>query len=267
MTKIEKKIGLLLNTKQIDIEDGIELAQSLNIDTLQLYAFHEKQNLAGVSKTRQVQLKNCFSNSGIKIASLAISFGPQGILSTSENILMDKFKQLSEFGSTLESTITSAHIGKIPSNEDSPVYEKMLATCHILGSISQSHGSVFAIETGSEKADVLETFLKKINSKGLGVNFDPANILMQTNENPIKSLKILKEYIVQTHVKDCKKIDNNQTSFYKEMAVGKGEIDFQSLFSLLDQNNYKGLHVIENNNYFDASNGIRHSVEFLNKMA
>ncbi len=266
MTEAKKNFGMFLNTKNIDIESGVKLAKSLDIDTIQLYALHERLNLACKTKTRQYQLKNYFSNSGIKIVSLAISFGPKGILNVPEDILITQFKQISELGLILGSTIISAHIGEIPLKENSREYEKLLTICNKLGSISMLSDSIFAIETGSERACVLETFLQKINSKGLGINFDPANIMMGTSENPLQSLNILKEYIVQTHIKDCKKIDNNQTRLFKEMSAGKGDLDFKSIFSILEQSNYKGFHIIENSDYFDTSNGIRQSVDFLKKM-
>lgn len=266
MREVRKKIGMLLNTKHIDIKSGVELSKSLNIDAIQLYAFHEKENLATSSKTKQKHFKEYFSDSDIKVASLAVSFGPRGILSVPEDILLSQFKQFSEFGLTLGTTVISAHIGKIPLNTDDATYERMMASCYKLGAISNSLGCVFAIETGSEQANTLSTFLRKINSKGLGVNFDPANIVMGTNENPIHSLHVLKDYIVQTHLKDCIKTNDVPSSFYKEMAVGKGEIDFNSFFSTLNQNNYKGYHIIESSNPVDMSNGISQSVDFLHKI-
>ncbi|MCH4827511.1 sugar phosphate isomerase/epimerase family protein [Planococcus halocryophilus] len=266
MTKIKKEFGLLLNTKHIDIKNGVALAKNLNIDTIQLYAIHEQQNLATLSKNKQAQLKKFFSNSGIKVPSLAINFGSKGLLSASKDILITQFEQILELGLTLDSTIISAHIGEIPSKEDSEVYEKMLSICDEIGSISYSSQRIFAIETGSEKANVLDTFLRKINSKGLGVNFDPSNIISGTNENPLQSLTVLKEHVVQTHIKDCKKIHSEQSVFYKEVAAGKGEVDFKSLFSSLDQSNYKGLHIIENSNYFDSENGIKQSFDFIKNL-
>ena len=60
----------------------------------------------------------------------------------------------------------------------------------------------FAIETGPEKAIVLKEFLDSLGCKGMGVNLDPANFVMVTDQDPVEAVYILKDYIVHTHAKD-----------------------------------------------------------------
>lgn len=86
-----------------------------------------------------------------------------------------------------------------------------------------------------EKAIVLKRFLETANSKGLAVNFDPANLISDVNENPEEGLLLLKDYIVQTHIKDCKEVKSDSLSKYIEVAVGNGEVDFDIFFKVLDE--------------------------------
>ena len=85
------------------------------------------------------------------------------------------------------------------------------------------------------KTIVLKQFLETVNSKGLAVNFDPANLISDVNENPEESLLLLKDYIVQTHIKDCKEVKSDRSSKYIEVAVGNGEVDFDIFFKVLDE--------------------------------
>ena len=144
-------------------------------------------------------------------------------------------------------------------------YEKMERACYEIGDLAFKFGGVFAIETGSEKAIVLKRFLETINSKGLAVNFDPANLISDANENPVEGLLLLKDYIVQTHIKDCKGVKSDSSSKYIEVAAGNGEVDFDIFFKVLDEIGFDGYNMIERNDYFDELNGMSRSINFVKK--
>ena len=84
------------------------------------------------------------------------------------------------------------------------------------------------------KSDSVKAVLENINSKGLAINFDPANLISDVNENPVEGLLLLKDYIVQTHIKDCTKVKSDSSSKYIEVAAGNGEVDFDIFFKVLD---------------------------------
>ncbi|AFQ15339.1 hypothetical protein BTF1_08015 [Bacillus thuringiensis HD-789] len=141
----------------------------------------------------------------------------------------------------------------------------MIRVCYEIGELAFKLGGVFAIETGSEKTIVLKQFLETVNSKGLAVNFDPANLISDVNENPEESLLLLKDYIVQTHIKDCKEVKSDRSSKYIEVAVGNGEVDFDIFFKVLDEIGFDGYNMIERNDYFDELDGMSQSINFAKK--
>ncbi len=159
----------------------------------------------------------------------------------------------------------TAHIGKIPDDENSEYYDKMIRVCNKIGDLEFRFGGFFAIETGSEKAIVLKRFLENINSKGLAINFDPANLISHINENLIESLLLLKDYIVQTHIKDCIKVKSDSSSKYIEVEAGNGEVDFDIFFKVLDKIGFQGYNMIERNDYFDELDGMSQSINFAKK--
>ncbi len=71
----------------------------------------------------------------------------------------------------------------------------MLRVCNEIGDLAFRFGGFFAIETGSEKAIVLKRFLETANSKGLAVNFDPANIISDVNEKSGRRFITIKKII------------------------------------------------------------------------
>lgn len=260
-----RKLGMFLNTKHIEVNEGIKKAREWDLDYIQLYAMNTNFNLANISKIEWTTLKESLSFNEIKVPSLAISFGENGIIGTEVDSAIEKFKYITDKGLGLGAKIITAHIGEIPNDEKSECYDKLVRVCYELGDLAFKFGGVFAIETGSEKAKVLKRFLENINSKGLAVNFDPANLISDINENSIESLLLLKDYIVQTHIKDCKEVKSDSSSKYIEVAIGNGEMDFDIFFKVLDQIGFDGYNMIERNDYFDELDGMSQSINFVKR--
>ncbi|HDR4715252.1 sugar phosphate isomerase/epimerase [Bacillus cereus] len=262
---MDRKLGMFLNTKYIEVNEGIKKAREWGLEYIQLYAMNPTFNLANISKIQWNTLKENLSFNEIQVPSLAISFGENGIIGTEAEYVIESFKYITDKGLRLGANIVTAHIGEIPDDEKSAYYDKMVRVCYEIGELAFKFGGVFAIETGSEKAIVLKQFLETANSKGLAVNFDPANLISDVNENPGEGLLLLKDYIVQTHIKDCTKVKSDSSSKYIEVAAGNGEVDFDIFFKVLDKIGFDGYNMIERNDYFDELDGMSQSINFAKK--
>lgn len=262
---MDRKLGIFLNTKYIEVNEGIKKAREWELEYIQLYAMNPTFNLANISKIQWNTLKENLSFNEIQVPSLAISFGENGIIGTEAECVIESFKYITDKGLRLGANIVTAHIGKVPDDEKSAYYDKMVRVCYEIGELAFKFGGFFAIETGSEKAIVLKRFLETANSKGLAVNFDPANLISDVNENPGEGLLLLKDYIVQTHIKDCKEVKSDRSTKYIEVAAGNGEVDFDIFFKVLDKIGFDGYNMIERNDYFDELDGMSQSINFAKK--
>lgn len=59
------------------------------------------------------------------------------------------------------------------------------------------------VETGQETADELRQFLKELNHHVLGINFDPANMILYGKGSPIEAVQILAPWVMNIHIKDA----------------------------------------------------------------
>ena len=59
------------------------------------------------------------------------------------------------------------------------------------------------LETGQETAAWFDSFLRKLQRANVGVNFDPANMILYDKGNPIEALKGLAPWLKQCHIKDA----------------------------------------------------------------
>jgi sugar phosphate isomerase/epimerase len=140
-------------------------------------------------------------------------------------------------------------------------------------------GGHYAIETGPEKAVILKDFLDTLNGAGMGVNFDPANLVMCAGDNPVSAVHTLKDYIVHTHAKDgiqLKPYDTRRIyaakyyglppadeTTYQEVALGEGKVDWQNYLTALKDIGYNGFLTVERECGADPAKDILTAVTFL----
>jgi sugar phosphate isomerase/epimerase len=140
--------------------------------------------------------------------------------------------------------LVTFHAGFLPHAESDPKFSVMLNRLSQVAQIFAEQDIHVALETGQEKAADLATVLLRLNESRLGVNFDPANMLLYGSGNPIEALKLLAQWIRQVHIKDAKK---SQVAgiWGEEMAAGSGEVDWTAFFSVLQEIHFTGNFVIE----------------------
>ena len=140
----------------------------------------------------------------------------------------------------------------------------------------------FAIETGPETSSVLKDFLDALHSTGVAVNFDPANLVMVTGDDPVKAVYTLKDYIVHTHVKDGNRLnisnpefiyktvspipeDFNNVQYFEVVPLGAGSVDFPNYLKALEEIRYKGFLTIECKAGDNPENDVKTACDYLNK--
>lgn len=137
------------------------------------------------------------------------------------------------------------HVGFIPENPTDSTYHGLISALKYICRALRSNGQNFLFETGQETPVTLLRTIEDIGLDNVGVNLDPANLLLYGKGNPVDSLKMLGKYIMGVHAKDgeyptCGKY------LGKEMPIGKGSVDFVSLISGLKNLGYHGALTIEN---------------------
>ncbi len=100
------------------------------------------------------------------------------------------------------------------------------------------------LETGQETAPVLAQLLQKLNRPNVGVNFDPANMILYDKGDPIAALQTLGPWLRQVHIKDARRTKVPGT-WGEEVVVGTGEVKWAAFFATLRELNFTGDFVIE----------------------
>ena len=98
------------------------------------------------------------------------------------------------------------------------------------------------LESGQETAVDLMKFMRKV--PGVGINFDPANMILYGKGDPREAVKILIPWIRQVHVKDAL-LTKKAGTWGTEVPWGDGEVSARTFVAELEALGYKGDYVIE----------------------
>ena len=186
----------------------------------------------------------------------------------------------------LETNVVTTHIGTIPTDQSTETYRNLFDACKELAEYGALRGVTLAIETGPEVSATLKAFIEHVDSKGLGVNFDPANLRMVAGEDSVQAARNLKDFIVHTHAKDGVQLIEiepvkiyhhfadpknsdigNPDDYFKEVPLGAGQVNFPAYIKTLrDEIGYDGFFTIEREVGDNPYNDIREAVNFLKSL-
>ena len=134
----------------------------------------------------------------------------------------------------LKLKLVTFHAGFLPHDETDPTFKKMIERLDVVADIFMVHNILVGLETGQETAPALAELLHKLGHPNIGVNFDPANMILYDKGDPVKALHTLAPWIRQVHIKDARRTKIPGT-WGEEVPVGKGEVDWQKFFATFKQ--------------------------------
>ncbi len=140
--------------------------------------------------------------------------------------------------------LVTFHAGFLPHDHTSPDFKKLVSRIGQIADHFKRKGLDLAFETGQEDADDLELFLIQLNRPNVGVNFDPANMILYDRGDPIDALQTLGKRLKQVHIKDGIRT-KAPGEWGQEVPVGTGEVDWKAFFETLDEIRFAGFCAIE----------------------
>jgi sugar phosphate isomerase/epimerase len=138
--------------------------------------------------------------------------------------------ELARIAQELELRLVTFHAGFIPETGTDPGRAIALERIRALCDVFASRGVRVALETGQESADTLARVLLELD--GVGVNFDPANMILYGSGDPIAALGRLLRRVEQVHIKDAVPAAR-PGEWGTEVPVGTGAVDWTAFTGAL----------------------------------
>ncbi|MBN1845951.1 MAG: sugar phosphate isomerase/epimerase [Sedimentisphaerales bacterium] len=112
------------------------------------------------------------------------------------------------------------------------------------------------LETGQETAAELREFLERLDHPAVGVNFDPANMILYGKGDPLEALSILAPWIRHLHAKDAL-VTSQPGTWGTEVCWGDGQVGGERFLTALRQIGFDGVLAIEREAGNDREGDIR----------
>jgi sugar phosphate isomerase/epimerase len=157
--------------------------------------------------------------------------------------------------------------GRVPNDDESkagaPRATLLAEALGALGAHGDRVGVCLALETGLESGAALNDYLNRFDTGSLGVNYDPANLLMN-GFDPAESLRALRGRIRHAHAKDARIVGASRTA--REVPLGHGDIDWLQLLGAFEEVEYRGWLDVERESGDDRVGDVARGVGFLRRL-
>lgn len=245
-------IGAIVSLEDV-IGNGVDDLVKFGLKACQLNAWNSKSFTGDNAKL----VKTVMEENHIEIASLWVGWPGPAIWDFIDGPLtlglvpkefrfqrMDVLKKGADFAKALGISDITTHVGFIPENPSTTEYREAVVAIRDVAQYCKNLGIYFNFETGQETPITLLRLMEDIGLDNLGINLDPANLLMYGKGNPMDAVDMYGDYIRGVHVKDGL-YPTDGRHLGHETAVGEGLVHFPILIKKLKEHNYSGALIIE----------------------
>ncbi len=270
------KIGVMTDCFRLEPFDALKKAAEIGVDGVQMGTVSGPLSPDNLSAADRTDLKRLCRDLGLTISALCGDMGG-GFRDPAENAGKIAFsKRVVDLAVDLECPVVTTHVGVVPEDPGERHYRVLLTACRDIAHYAEQVGVTFAVETGPEPAVTLKRFLDDVDSPALGVNLDPANLVMVVADDPVAAVATFGDRIVHTHAKDGRQtapcdpvavyhgtLAPELAMNFEELPLGKGDVDWEAYLDALEKVGYQGFLTIEREVGDDPLGDIRHAVAFL----
>ena len=265
------KIGVLCDSFRLSVTDNVRKAAEVGAEGIQVYSVKGEMAPENMDAGARKDFKKLCADVGLVISALCGDMGG-GFRSAADNPQkVERSKSIVDLAVDLGTSVVTTHIGVVPEDSGSETYKTMLSACREISEYAAEKGVTFAVETGPEKAVTLKGFLDEVGSfardrGGIGVNLDPANLVMVVADDPVAAARTFGDYVVHTHAKDGVQLKPGaagERAKFNEVPLGEGGVPWDEYLAALREIGYSGFLTIEREVGDDPAADIAQAVRFL----
>lgn len=248
-------VGVFLRcTGQDDPMRALEAVKALGLDTVQVsklpdryYTPEGTREFAGLLRTTGIRADSVvavFAGESYKDRDTVVrtvGFRPTGLIPAR----LEYLRKCVDFAEGIGARLVTFHMGFLPENPADEAYRAMLAAVTDIAGYAAKRKVTISLETGQETGEQLAAFLDKVTVARVGVNFDPANLVIYGVEAPSRALTHFASRVTSVHVKDAL-LPETPGAMGREVRPGEGRAELAECFRLLQRAGFTGALIIEN---------------------
>ncbi len=258
---ISQRIGVVLESLQLRIKEGIKTASTLGFKGIQIDATQKDITPENLSPTGRRELKRIIDLNRLRLCALGGEIGTGFINENEFDFLIKRTKEIINLALDLQANIITIQIGNIPTDTDSTHSHAVSAALNEIGMYAENYGCRLAARVTLDNYSTLKKFLTSLQTQGIKLIYDPAS-LITNNLDPIKYIYELHEYIILTNIWDTRQTGEGRRI---EAPIGEGIVPVQEFVSTLESIGYYGFYVINSKGFQQPIENIKKGKEFLER--
>ena len=145
---------------------------------------------------------------------------------------LDRARRIAALAGVEGLPLVTLHAGFIPHEPGDPARTVVLDRLRTLADVFGDQGVRVGLETGQETAATLLDALAELGHENVGVNFDPANMILYGMGDPVEALRLLADHVVQVHAKDAT-LTGTPGTWGAEVPLGTGAVDWDRFLDVV----------------------------------
>ena len=248
-------IGIFLRcTGQEDPRKALEAVKSLGLDTIQASRLPDRYYTPVGAREFSALLRE----TGMRADSVVAVFAGESYKDRETVVRTVGFRPLHliperlayarscvDFAAAIGARLVTFHMGFLPEDPDDPAYRAMLDAVTEIARYGAPKGITVSLETGQETGAQLAAFLDRITVARVGVNFDPANLIIYGVDAPSAALRHVVSRVTSVHVKDAL-LPASPGAMGQEVRPGEGRAELAACFEILRRAGFTGALIVEN---------------------
>lgn len=234
---------------------SLEVARELGVSTIQLHAPSVELRQSGPTQ----ELRQRLARLGLTVTAVFGGFAGESYadIPTTQRTVglvpaetraarLREMKEIADFAARIEVIAVGLHLGFIPHVSNAPdLHRQVVAVTQELCDHVVRHGQAVHLETGQETAEDLLAFLAAVDRPNLGINFDPANMVLYGTGEPISALHQVGAFVRSVHCKDALWSERPGETWGREVPLGEGAVGMANFLRSLRELGYQGSLTIE----------------------
>jgi sugar phosphate isomerase/epimerase len=275
------KIAVFAHILSDDLTEAARQAAELGIPGLHLSATgrYHADNLDAAARREIVAMLHA---TGVEISAISFWGGEVDLCDRAQHAAaIPEGRKAMQLAVDLECCKWQGHVGMVPWETDNPRWEAIVDGTRELCDYGGTLGATLLLETGPEPPRIFKRLLETVNSPGLGINFDPANLILwppvvaketgvpwtrewaDANFSPQDGATLLGPWVGHTHAKDAL-VQPDGTPL--EVPLGEGWVDWPVYVGNLRAAGYDGYYAVEREVGADKLGDTMRAVEFLRSL-
>jgi sugar phosphate isomerase/epimerase len=257
MTKL--KIGVSQKAFSLPLREALVQISRVGAGGVQIIPYGElaPENL---SETGTRALRRLLESLDLKVASVAFPTRRGYNVAAQLEERIAATKRALALSYQLRAPVVTNSIG--PWSEDPDDAGRILQSQALqeIGQFAEHVGAVFAITPDTHSPTQLKGLLETLASAGLGVNYDPATVIL-AGLDPVRGVRELGTWVRHTDARDAAAGASSESA--QAIPLGRGSLDWAEYLAALEEFNYRGWFVIQRSGGDDPHGDTERAVKFL----